>query len=119
MPPTRTKFIRLLRITAAIAIVAAIIGYGIWRSLAYARGPSIEIYSPIDGSSSASTTIEIVGKASRINSLTVNNNPVSVDENGNFKVSLVVFQGTNIATVAATDQFGRSLQKQIRILGTR
>ncbi|MDB5239197.1 MAG: hypothetical protein JWO00_532 [Candidatus Parcubacteria bacterium] len=98
----------------AIAIIA---GYASWRSLAYAKGPSIEISTPPSGTVTSSSTIEIAGKALRINSLAINGNPLSVDETGGFKDTLAIFPGVNIVTLSATDQFGRSTEVQIQIVG--
>ncbi len=117
MPLTRTKFIRLLRIGAVILATIMIGGYAAWRSFAYVQGPKIEVFTPVNGSTVSSPTVEVTGQALRINALTINGNPISVDESGNFKDTRAVFPGINILTLHATDQFGRSTETHIQIVG--
>ena len=95
----------------------AVTSYAVWRSLPYARGPVIKVFQPLPGISLNAKTVDIVGRADRVNSLTINGNPISVDEAGNFKDTIAVFTGMNIITLGATDQFGRSESEQIEILG--
>ncbi len=117
MPLTRSRFIRLLRIGALILAASLIAGYGLWRSFAYAQGPRIEVFTPTSGIAVASSTVDIIGKASRINSLALNGSPLSMDESGNFKDTRAIFPGINIFKLYATDQFGRSTEMQIEIAG--
>ncbi len=119
MTLTRTKFAKLVRLIVLIAIVVVIAGYVAFRSLPYLKGPTISIFQPINGSSISSTTLTIIGRASRINSLSMNDNPVLVDETGNFKETVVVFPGLNVISFYATDQFQRSIKQELKIYGTR
>jgi hypothetical protein len=113
---TRTQLIRNLKIGIIVLAALIIASYGAWRSLDYARGPVITVFQPIDGSMIASSTAEIIGRADRVNDLTINGRPISLDEQGNFKETLIVFPGVNIITLDAKDQFGRSTEKQIEVV---
>ncbi len=117
MPLTRTSFLRLIKICAAILIASIIIGYAIWRSLNYARGPHIEIFEPKDGSATTTNTITVRGRSERINNLTLNGNAVFIDEQGNFSEVIILFPGINRLTVAGRDQFGRSTETRLEIVG--
>ena len=112
---TRTQLIRYLKIGIIVIAALIIIGYGAWRSLDYARGPVITIFQPVNGSMAASSTIDILGRANRVNSLTINGMSVSLDEQGNFKETVVVFPGVNMITLEAMDQFGRSTEKLLEV----
>ena len=114
---TRTANIRLLKIAGAIAIVGIIIIYAVWRSFNYTLGPGIEINEPADGSSVFSPTISIKGKATRINDLSLNGKMISVDQEGNFSETIVVFPGLNTISLSASDQFGRKIKREIRLAG--
>ena len=117
MPLTRTTFLRLIKISSGILIVILIATYALWRSLNYARGPHIIVTSPLDGSSvSASTTI-IRGRVERSNDISLNGKAITIDEQGNFSETIIVFPGTNIITLEVRDQFKRSVREQIRVLG--
>ncbi len=115
---TRTSYIRLLRIILAAVVVLIIVTYAIWRSLNYARGPEITITSPLNGSSVDSETVEIKGQAVRVNNLIMNGQAISVDQQGNFDETVIVFPGTNKITFKASDQFGRSTEKELDLVGT-
>jgi hypothetical protein len=67
MTLTRTRMSRLLRAIALIVIVIVIAGYALWRSLPYWSGPSIAIYQPANGSTISSTTVTVIGRATRVN----------------------------------------------------
>lgn len=116
---TRTRFAKLLRITITIAVILIVIAYAGYRSLAYLRGPQIYVFQPISGSSIASTTITIIGRVDRVNSLSLNDNPLQVDEQGNFKQTIIVFPGVNIISLEATDQFHRSTKTALQLFGAK
>lgn len=114
---SRTSIIRLIRIILIVIVVLFISGYGISRSLNYARGPEIVIIEPISGSTIHSQTVKMVGRADRINNLSLNGSPISIDEQGNFNQNLVVFSGVNIWTLEGKDQFNRKTSLQLKIFG--
>ncbi len=113
----RTKTLRFIRLSVIALFGIVIVAYAIWRSLNYARGPVIDIYQPTNGSSVASSTVKIIGRASRVNSLTLNGKTVFIDEAGNFSETLIVFPGVNILTFDAHDQFGRETEKDLELVG--
>ncbi len=118
MPLTRTTLIRLLKILAAIIGVAIIIGYAAWRSFNYVQGPHIDIFEPVNGSSILKTTVIIRGQAVRINNMTLNGQPIAIDESGNFAEAVIIFPGINRLTLAGQDQFGRNSSSELILLGT-
>ena len=118
MTLTRTAIVRLLRYFVVLVLIVGIVVYAISRSLNYARGPEIVIRSPQNGSSIDAVTTLIVGQAVRVNSLSLNGSPISVDQQGNFSESVVLFPGENIITLSAKDQFGRSTEKRLILVGT-
>ncbi len=114
---SRTKNIRLIKIVAPSLLFLFITIYTVSRSINYAKGPHIEIFTPVNGSTISSSTTIISGKAYRINKITLNNNPISIDEAGNWEKSIIIFSGINQITVYAEDQFGRSVQHKLDIIG--
>lgn len=117
MPFTRTSYIRLLRIILAIVLVIIIVAYAIWRSLNYARGPAITILEPSNGSAVSESSVVITGHADRVNNLLMNGQPISMDQNGGFNQTIIVFPGVNLITFSASDQFGRDTENQLEIVG--
>ena len=114
---TRSKFSKLLRIGLFVLVAVIVVGYATFRSLPYVRGPVINIFQPVNGSTISSTTVEIVGRAERVNAISINGNPISIDESGNFKETLVVFKGMNFITIVAQDQFKRVEKTVLTIRG--
>ena len=116
---TRSRFARIVRMAATVLAVLVVVSYAGYRSLPYIRGPVIHVYQPLNGSSISSTTVTIIGKADRTNSLSLNDDPIQVDEAGNFKQSIIVFPGLNILSLDATDQFKRESHTELQIFGTQ
>ena len=114
---SRTSTLRIIR-WSLIGLGALIIGlYALSRSLNYIHGPRIEIFQPINGSAIASTTVTIIGRADRVNSLSLDGKTVFIDEAGNFKETILLFHGLNIVTFTAEDQFGRTTQNKLQLVG--
>lgn len=118
MPVTRTTVIRSFRAMGVVIAICIIVAYAIWRSLNYARGPMIVVFEPKNGSSIASSTVIVSGRAERVNRLSVNGQAISVDERGAFKERIVIFPGLNKLTLSADDQFGRSTKLTLDLVGT-
>jgi len=114
---TRTISIHLLKILGITLAVALIVAYAIFRSFNYAKGPQIIIFEPSNGASISSSSVIVRGLALRINSVSLNGNSLLLDEKGNFKETVVIFPGMNQLTLVAQDQFGRSTQTQIDVVG--
>lgn len=117
MQLTRTTTLRALKIISVAAIIGLIIAYAIWRSFSYVQGPKIIIFTPENGSSTASSTATIRGRAERTTGLSLNGNTISVDEQGNWDQTLIVFPGDNIISIKASDRFGRSISQTLSIVG--
>ncbi len=113
----RTSTLRFIRLAAIIVVALVIIIFALSRSLNYIHGPKIEIFQPINGSAVASTTVTIIGRADRINALSLNGKTVFIDELGNFKETVTLFPGVNILTLDAHDQFGRETSSQLELVG--
>jgi len=114
----RTKTLRFIRY-GLIGLAAILIAlYALSRSLNYIRGPQIEIFQPINGSTISTSTVTIIGRADRVNSLDLNGRTIFIDESGNFKETLLVFPGVNTITMTAHDQFDRSVQNTLELVGT-
>lgn len=112
----RTRNIKILRIAVMIVVAVIVIGYAIMRSLNYARGPEIIVRYPENGSATTSQSVELSGQAVRISDISLNGRPISVDEAGNFRETVVIFDGVNIWTIQAHDQFGREISRQMQIV---
>jgi hypothetical protein len=114
----RTAWLRLIKFAIVCVVAILIITYAISRSLSYTRGPRISVFQPVDGSSIGASTVTIQGRADRINTLYLDGSPISMDQQGTFSEMMTVFPGSNIITLSAHDQFGRTTQTLIHLFGT-
>jgi hypothetical protein len=117
MDNTRTHNRRLVKFAGVSILVLAIAAFAMSRSLNYARGPEISIIEPANGATINSPTVIIRGMATRVNKIALNGNPISMDEQGNWNETVVIFSGLNKITVSATDRFGRSIEKTLDLVG--
>ncbi len=117
MMPSRTNNIRLIKMVGVIIFSGIVIIYAFFRILNYARGPAIIITEPENGITTSINTIIIRGQALRINKLTINGNPITTDEQGFWSHEIIVFEGLNKITIVAEDQFGRSTNRGLDIVG--
>ena len=114
---TRTQLISLIRIGSGVLVALLIIAYAISRSLSYARGPRITIEEPLDGASITASTTVLKGFVERANNITLNGRAISIDEQGHWSETLVIFPGSNIITLEARDRFERSVKTELRLQG--
>lgn len=114
---TRTSLLRYIKIGCGALVALLIIIYAISRSLSYARGPHITVDEPTDWAVITSPTTMVRGHVDRANNLTLDDHAISIDEQGNFSETLVIFPGMNIITIEAHDQFNRTVKTQLRVQG--
>ena len=98
----RSFIISLLIICGVLALVL----YVAFQARFLIQGPSITL---IDEPSSVQNTkiIHIKGNARNITKITLNGRQIFTDKSGYFDEALVLENGYTIATIAATDRYGR------------
>ena len=106
---------RLELILLGILVVTALV-YGVFRAYPLLRGPTITIYNPGDGDYVASTTFEISGQVKRANTITLQGRPITIDTEGHFIETLVAQAPYTILVLVATDQYGETVSKSIRVI---
>ncbi len=99
-----------------IIILFLVIGvYAFVKTRAIAKGVNISIPALYDGASYTVSNLQIEGKAEHAITLTLNNRPISVDENGNFTDTLLLPIGYSIITVRGADRFGNVAEKKYSV----
>lgn len=96
--------------------LAAIIGYAYFEARPFLSGPQLEITAPQDGFSVSESPLSVTGEAHRISEITLNGNPIFVDENGLFERLVPLAPGYAVIEVTVKDRFGRS--KTLTLRGT-
>lgn len=79
--------------------------------------PPLSIESPKEMASLSSTTVTVSGKTDPSATLYVEDEAVTVDQDGNFKKEIVAFPGKTTITVKAVNRFGKqtSIDRHITI----
>jgi hypothetical protein len=99
-------------ITIFVLIVTIYTGFEIRR---YVTGPEIKITSPLTGSLTNESLIEITGKAINISEVKVNDNKIYMDEEGNFTQKVLLSTGYNVLKVSGVDKFQRETEQILEV----
>lgn len=98
-----------------ILVVVSLL-YGAWKAYPLVSGPTITIYNPQDGDTVASTTFELSGMASRAKEITVQGRLIPIGTDGHFTEILVATAPYTILVISATDFYGATVTKKIRVI---
>jgi Glucodextranase, domain B len=108
---------KLILKTLLIAFfVLIIVGYGLFQSQKIIKGPTITLSSPHSGDVVHQSDIDIKGVATNISSISLNDRPIFIDEQGAFMEKLMLYPGYNIIKLRAEDKFGSSVEKDLEIV---
>lgn len=91
----------------ALIITTAIILYIVFQARFLLIGPQLVLLEELPAVTNE-RFVTIVGQATNITSITLNGRPIFTDEDGYFSEEMMLENGYTIATVAATDRFGRT-----------
>lgn len=98
---------QLLTAVSIAFLVVLFFGYLILAYFRYAGSPTLEIASPANNSVVKSEEINVSGKTNSDAVLTINDQPVTVSDDGSFKINLKLQPGINTITVVSTNKFQR------------
>jgi hypothetical protein len=96
-------------------IIVAIV-YGLFRAYPLIVGPSVDVFTPIDDDIVASTTFKISGKATRAKTIEIQGRLVPINTEGFFDEILVADYPYTDIIIRATDFYGKSITKMIRVI---
>jgi hypothetical protein len=99
-------------------LVFAIIMYSLFAFWDYIDGPKLDITFPHHGYSTSSALITVTGIAKRAQFISLNDRPIYIDEQGNFKETLLLNPGYTIIEMFVRDRFGREKSSLIYVLRT-
>lgn len=106
---------RNIRTILVSLLVVIVVLYTLYASRSIILGPQLIVHEPTDGAIIATSTITIRGITPQAKTLTLNDQPITVDEIGNFSEIRLLEPGTNVYKLFITDRFGRTNQKILRI----
>lgn len=106
----------LVKIFAAVIVVALIGGYAVFRAKTFAEGPTIEILEPKNGRAVYQPLTIVSGIAKNISFLNLNGAQIFTDETGKFSEKILLSYGYNVITLEAKDRFGRKTETSLQII---
>jgi hypothetical protein len=113
----RNNTASIIKTFIAIAVVIIIIGYTLFNSRVFIKGPQIVIESPENGAViSDKPLININGKALNISHIEINSKQIYIEENDAFSESLLLNSGYNIIQITAEDKFGREVRQVLQLV---
>jgi Glucodextranase, domain B len=108
----RKRLERYLIITLSVFALL----YGGYNAYPLIVGPKIEVFSPGDGDTVASTTFKVVGRATRAKNITLQGRAITTDPEGSFMETLVALRPYTILVLTATDGYGKTITKTLRVV---
>jgi cytoskeletal protein RodZ len=115
--PTRVSKIKAPRIivtpkriaiTSAILGALAIVGYIGWQISILAAPPSLEVRAPSDNIRVEDQQLVVEGKTDAGADVSINDVPIGIDPDGNFKEKISLQDGVNLIKVSAKNKLGKS-----------
>lgn len=90
-----------------VAVITILFLYSIFQSRNLILGPQLKILSPTENQRVSGPVVEIIGTASNVSFLSLNNKQIFIDDTGHFKERLLPYPGIVILELKGKDRFGR------------
>ncbi len=104
-----------IKIFSYTLLAIILIAYSVYSARSLLRGPSLTVYEPEDYITVATSTVLIRGLALNAKILTLNDQPILIDEQGNFVEIRLLEHGLNVYKLFIKDKFNRENQKILRV----
>lgn len=112
----RNKAQTILKIVLSLSVGAIVLSYVFFNTRIFIEGPKISVFSPASGESMENNLIEIKGQALNTSFISINDRPITVDDEGNFTEEILLRNGNNIIIIDANDKFNRKVSKQLELV---
>jgi cytoskeletal protein RodZ len=89
-------------------IIIFVVGFMLYQYRAAFLSPALTVAQPSENAMVSSQTITVIGKTDQNTSITINDAPVYVDKDGNFRKDVSVFAGQTTIVVKGENSFGRT-----------
>lgn len=105
-----------LEVYGIILLVSVALCYGGFKAYPLILGPTITIYNPHDSDTVPKTTFEISGHVSRVKEITIQGRPIPIGTDGHFTEILMAQAPYTIIVITATDFYGKTITKTLRVV---
>ncbi len=116
--PKPVRFVVTPHIVIASAVVLIVIGgfFYIYRQIGrFAAVPRLVVTEPSEGENVEGNSIEIAGFTDKDAKLTINEQPIVVNDNGDFKENVLLQKGINAITISSVNRFEKSTAKTFNV----
>ena len=100
----------------AVIFFGAVLTYAIYQLSGVTHQPKLNIDSPVNGATVKNELITISGRADGLIRLSLDDEKVTLQANGQFATELLVAEGYNIITLSGADRFGRTVKKKLQLI---
>lgn len=107
---------RLMKIGSLAVVGLAVVGYLGWQVHALIMPPELTVYTPNDGVSTNSATLEIAGKAEDEAEVTINGDQVLLNRDGTFREEIALERGVNVITIEGKKRYSKSATIYRRVI---
>lgn len=112
------KLKRSLLLATLVILGLAIASYIYLESRDFLHGPEIMVTRPQNKSVIYDPAVEIEGKTKRIAAIELNDSPISIDNEGNFKEKLFLKNGYNVVKLVGWDRFKKQKEVILELVAT-
>ena len=99
-----------------VFVFVLVFGYVGFQYYKFTSPPSLEVYKPIEGEIVKGRRLVVTGQTNPQVVLKVNNQPVLVSEDGDFKTEIEIFEGTEEVIIKAISRSGKETVIQRKIV---
>jgi cytoskeletal protein RodZ len=119
-PDVSDKFVWSPRLTFLVGVgvvLASVAGYLLYSYIGFVSPPRLEVYQPEDGEVVMRSMLRVTGKTTTDATVSVNNQPFIVSDEGAFEGEIEVFEGTEEIIIKATSRSGKqsSVSRKIKV----
>ena len=101
---------RLIKISALVVVMLALFVY-IWLQLSgLSRPPTLIILDPAEDRTINDDVVVLIGETESETEVTINDQPIQIDDSGKFKETIVLQEGLNILKIVANNKFGKTAE---------
>lgn len=105
-----------LKVTVFLIVTLLLVTFAFFNSRIFIQGPQITVFEPQDGSAFEDPFIEIKGQVKNVSLIELDDNPIFIDESGNFNEKLLLSPGISIIKLYARDKFNREETKFLKYI---
>jgi len=109
----------ITKIFIGVVVVVLLGGYALFEARGLILGPHIYIDAPQNGATYAEPLMHISGRTRFVTTMTINNRPIALHENGTFTNALPLKAGYNVIVLEAQDRFDRSVTQTLHLMHNR